>query len=300
MHSKLDRELGTLVLNCTINAFPLTNRLFWRKDGNYVSPSVRHEIRNLRISENLLVSQLLIKSYDDRADQGLYECTAENDLRVAKVVYSLRERGALAESVARTRQQQQQQPVVDLMPIGYSNSSGGRELLLDPGSTRHHAKSRKFNLNGRRKSKSSTTASTTTAANEDESFFAESQQSLETSRLLNQRKHQRNHKNLTKSGPSLEKMLFGASSSSSSAHSSSTPSTSNINSPYVILINEETGSDLTETEPEENLRTSDRLSLEKSPPRASGVASEASSLLLNAYFLVLVSCFIFLFQARAT
>jgi hypothetical protein len=50
-----------MALNCTINAYPLTNRHFWRKDGNYINQDTKHEIRNVRLNEYVLVSQLLIK-----------------------------------------------------------------------------------------------------------------------------------------------------------------------------------------------------------------------------------------------
>jgi hypothetical protein len=101
-------------LNCTINAYPLTNRYFWRKDGNFINQDMKHDIRNVRLSEYILISQLVIKvkfvissqtnflkfiflnfkfNYQkdyDEADQGLYECSAENDMRVSKIVYNLR------------------------------------------------------------------------------------------------------------------------------------------------------------------------------------------------------------------
>ena len=78
-----------MTLNCTINAYPLSNKYFWRKDGNYITSDYKHEIKNIRLNEYILVSQLLIKYYDEN-DQGLYECSAENDLRVSKIVYNLK------------------------------------------------------------------------------------------------------------------------------------------------------------------------------------------------------------------
>lgn len=79
-------------LNCTIVANPLTNRNFWRKDGSYLTDPYKYEVENIRINEYTLISKLLIKNYDDQSDPGLYECTAENDLRVSKIVFNLRGR----------------------------------------------------------------------------------------------------------------------------------------------------------------------------------------------------------------
>ncbi len=101
-------------LNCTINAFPpLINKYFWRKNGNYISiESMKYKIENKIINDYKIISKLTIKVsfslslslsfwallisllfkfkyYDIYDDQGLYECTAENDLRVTKLVYNL-------------------------------------------------------------------------------------------------------------------------------------------------------------------------------------------------------------------
>ncbi len=93
-------------LNCTIHAFPLTNRNFWRKDGTFLQDSIKTEIKNIRVNEFTLISQLVIKYYN-HLDQGLYECTAENDLRVSKMVYSLKNEVNI--------------DMNNLVPIGYSN-----------------------------------------------------------------------------------------------------------------------------------------------------------------------------------
>lgn len=100
-------------LNCTIYAYPLTNRNFWRKDGTFLQDSIKTEIKNIRVNAFTLVSQLIIKYYNE-LDQGLYECTAENDLRVSKMVYTLKD---------------QKQAASQLMPIGYSNDDSYRKKL---------------------------------------------------------------------------------------------------------------------------------------------------------------------------
>jgi len=88
IRTKMDYEQNVMTLNCTITAFPLTNRNFWRKDGNYIDEDSKFAIENLRVDEFTVTSQLRINYYN-QYDQGLYECTAENDLRVSKVVYNL-------------------------------------------------------------------------------------------------------------------------------------------------------------------------------------------------------------------
>lgn len=107
---KLNEIRNTMELNCTIRAYPLTNRNFWRKDGNFLRNSIKTEIKNIRLDEFTLVSQLTIKYYNER-DQGLYECTAENDLRVSKMVYTLKD---ILYSTDK------------LTPIGYSNRFRGK------------------------------------------------------------------------------------------------------------------------------------------------------------------------------
>lgn len=78
-------------LNCTIYAYPLKNKHFWRKDGNYLNENLKYRIDNLIINDYKLISMLKINLYDEKFDSGLYECSAENDLRVSKIVYNLRD-----------------------------------------------------------------------------------------------------------------------------------------------------------------------------------------------------------------
>lgn len=89
IQSRYDTSRNIMNLNCTIVANPLTNRNFWRKDGKFLLDTYKYEVENVRINEYTLISKLLIKYYDE-TDQGLYECTAENDLRVSKLVFNLR------------------------------------------------------------------------------------------------------------------------------------------------------------------------------------------------------------------
>lgn len=182
IQSKLDRDTNTMVLNCTIHANPLTNRYFWRQDGNYITQDIKHELRNIRLGEFTTIAQLFIKYYDEN-DQGLYECAAENDLRVSKMVYNLKDAEKL-----------------DLIPIGYSNSSKPGEETK-PVRPPHHGKNRRPTNGQTRKQ-----------------LYGH-----------HQRKHQRNHKNLT-SKPSTTTVNPSPSSSVQE----------NLNSPYVILINEDT------------------------------------------------------------
>lgn len=51
-------------LNCTIQANPLTNRNFWRKDGNTLPENFKYEVENVRINEYTLISKLTIKVTD--------------------------------------------------------------------------------------------------------------------------------------------------------------------------------------------------------------------------------------------
>lgn len=140
-----------MALNCSINAFPLTNRNFWRKDGNFLIDGFKYEIKNERINEFSFLSQLIIKYYDE-LDQGLYECAAENDLRVSKIVYDLKEDLSFRKKV---------KPVEpsDLILIGSSNKNNyllkkeepQTSTLLASNSSRHHQKSNRkgklFNQN---------------------------------------------------------------------------------------------------------------------------------------------------------
>lgn len=89
-----------MVLNCTINAFPLNNKYFWRKDGNYLVEDMKYNIENIAVNEYKLISKLTIKYYNEN-DQGLYECAAENDLRVSKIVYNLRQENLNAANPSR-------------------------------------------------------------------------------------------------------------------------------------------------------------------------------------------------------
>ncbi len=110
--SKLNDIRNTMELNCTIRAYPLTNRNFWRKDGSFLRNSIKTEIKNIRLDDFTLVSQLTIKYYNE-LDQGLYECTAENDLRVSKMVYTLKDTMYSSDT---------------LTPIGYSNNFKGNSI----------------------------------------------------------------------------------------------------------------------------------------------------------------------------
>lgn len=89
IQSRLDRFQSSIILNCSIKAAPLSNRYFWRKDGNYIKDSIKHEIRTIRLNDFTLIAQLIIKQFNEM-DHGLYECSAENDLRVSKVVYTVK------------------------------------------------------------------------------------------------------------------------------------------------------------------------------------------------------------------
>jgi hypothetical protein len=92
----VDHLQSIALLNCTIRAYPLNNQHFWRRDGAFLRNGVdsadgtnKHEIRNHRINDFTIVSQLRIRNFGVR-DHGLYECTGENDLRVAKIFYNLK------------------------------------------------------------------------------------------------------------------------------------------------------------------------------------------------------------------
>jgi hypothetical protein len=50
-----------MTLNCTINSYPLVKRNFWRKDGHPISNGIKHEIKNLKLNEYAILSQLVIK-----------------------------------------------------------------------------------------------------------------------------------------------------------------------------------------------------------------------------------------------
>jgi hypothetical protein len=61
---------------------------------------MKYTIENLPLNEYKLVSKLTIKYYNEN-DQGLYECAAENDLRVSKIVYNLRQENLNAANPSR-------------------------------------------------------------------------------------------------------------------------------------------------------------------------------------------------------
>ena len=61
VQSKLDNSQNSITLNCTIKASPLTNRFFWRKDGNYIKDSIKNVIRTIRLNDYTLIAQLIIK-----------------------------------------------------------------------------------------------------------------------------------------------------------------------------------------------------------------------------------------------
>ena len=88
--SRVDTQQAIALLNCTISAHPLSNQHFWRRDGAFLRDNgAKHEIRNYRLNEFTVISQLRIRHFGAR-DHGLYECTGENDLRVAKIFYNLK------------------------------------------------------------------------------------------------------------------------------------------------------------------------------------------------------------------
>jgi hypothetical protein len=113
----MNYELNEMTLNCTINAEQITNNNFWRKDGAFIGNNDRHrEIKNFRSNYNTLTSQLIIRNYNNDDDQGLYECTAENDLRVTKMVYSLTTQNEIE------KLKQINSDHLQLIPIGYANN----------------------------------------------------------------------------------------------------------------------------------------------------------------------------------
>jgi len=192
-------------LNCTIHAFPLTNRNFWRKDGTFLQDSIKTEIKNIRVNEFTLISQLKIKYFND-LDQGLYECTAENDLRVSKMVYTLK-----SDDTSNANK---------LMPIGYSNNNYRKKLdhysaqvdTSTPSDVYPRRKLFKHRLNHQRPNDS-----------EDE----------DEDKLLN-RKYFRNRK--------MKKLRFHNQAETTPVDAnvvSSLPETTNsYNSPYIILLDE--------------------------------------------------------------
>ena len=61
IQSKLDVNFNSMTLNCTINAYPLTNINFWRKDGSAIAENLKYTIRNIKLNDYTFVSQLIIK-----------------------------------------------------------------------------------------------------------------------------------------------------------------------------------------------------------------------------------------------
>ena len=61
IQSKLNVNENSMTLNCTINAYPLTNSNFWRKDGDFIQKDMKRQIKNIKIDETTFVSQLIIK-----------------------------------------------------------------------------------------------------------------------------------------------------------------------------------------------------------------------------------------------
>lgn len=259
IQSKLDTSQNSMTLNCTINAYPLTNVNFWRKDGNFILNDLKRQIKNIKVDDSLFVSQLTIKNYND-ADQGLYECTAENDLRVSKIVYNLKENYNFLS------RQQQQEPVV-LMPIGSSNdfrdksrliqndfqalaSSTQSSSLLDDAAALgglehkipkqfrtksgyhfHHQQAKQHQMKNDKLFQSE---------NEDSSSSASILNTYDSNQNRvnkNQRKqHQRNHKNFSRQPSNsnlVEKLVYASRSTKPS------PTTNYANSPYIILINDD-------------------------------------------------------------
>jgi hypothetical protein len=111
----------------------------------------------------------------------------------------------------------------------------------------------------------------------------------ETNRY-NQRKHQRNHKNLTKSTSLVDKMLYITTTGVNSVASSDN---NNNNSPYVILINEDSSSanlddDLETEEPKSSLTNSDRSALNINPQPDSGSNRISNSICFVLLFNVVV------------
>ena len=59
--SKLNRDSHEMQLNCTINAYPLLNKYFWRKNGNYISENMKYKIENVIVNDYKIISKLVIK-----------------------------------------------------------------------------------------------------------------------------------------------------------------------------------------------------------------------------------------------
>jgi len=225
IQSRFDSARNIMNLNCTIVANPLTNRNFWRKDGSYLTDPYKYEVENIRINEYTLISKLLIKNYDDQSDPGLYECTAENDLRVSKIVFNLREDSLMS------------QKPIDLLQIG-SSSAGGGEFPNDfaAASINKHKTKKPIQTTAQNRSKS--TSQTAHRRNKpiDENSSSSSinnvNYEVKTSSIATARKHQRNHRN-----NSLK------TSTSGQQHQPTTEEIKSYKSPYIILIDEESSSE---------------------------------------------------------
>lgn len=61
IQARLDPVRNVMNLNCTIEANPLTNRNFWRKDGMPLPENFKYEVENVRLNEYTLISKLFIK-----------------------------------------------------------------------------------------------------------------------------------------------------------------------------------------------------------------------------------------------
>ena len=89
IQAKYDHFYNTMDINCTITAYPLTNKNYWTKDGSYVYDSAQTQIFSQQINYYTLVSIMRIKNFNDQVNNGLYECIAENNIKVSKMVYNL-------------------------------------------------------------------------------------------------------------------------------------------------------------------------------------------------------------------
>lgn len=89
IQAKYDHFHNSMVINCTITAYPLINKNYWTKDGSYVYDNANIQIYSQKINYYTLVSIMKIDNFDKKIHNGLYECTAENDLKVSKMVYNL-------------------------------------------------------------------------------------------------------------------------------------------------------------------------------------------------------------------
>lgn len=89
IQAKYDHFHNSMNINCTITAYPLTNKNYWTKDGSFVYDNQNVQIYSQQINYFTLVSVMRIQNFDKQIHNGLYECAAENDLKVSKMVYNL-------------------------------------------------------------------------------------------------------------------------------------------------------------------------------------------------------------------